>query len=403
LESEGHPKVMLCNRDSGKWFQIGRDLYSAIDASLAEGVAIDTIAEDLEQRSGVSRDKMRGFLDSLVENGMYEDAANPTPRALDEAYVLITQRCNLSCRHCSNAMDSQGLDMSASEASRVFEWLARSGGSPNVIITGGEPLLNRELPTILSEAKRILGTGISVQTNATLLDEAAIAMFDEYSVALDISLDGCDEQSVSLIRGPGVFGLVMRAIEQLRNREYSAPYGLSMTLTRETMYREEEFRALCERVGAKPTVRLMSMAGRAVDNADLLIPMPEESPNITMTLRDRDALMCANTCGGLRESLAVDADGSVFPCPNLMRDDFRAGHFTEIDPTALEQTQAFRNLDHYEVDSYPGCTACDVRYFCNNGGCIASNESTFGKMAMCGTKSCEDQQSLYRSALWKLA
>lgn len=403
LESEGHPKVILCNRDSGKWFQMGSDLYSTVDAALAEGMPMEELAADLSRRSGVPADRMHHFLQSLLDNGIYEDPENPVAETLQEAYILITQRCNLRCRHCSNAMDGHGVDMSASVAARIFEWLARSGGRPRVVLTGGEPLLNPDLPAILADAKRILGTEITVQTNGTLLDERFVRLFEEYGVILDISLDGYDEPSVTLVRGAGVFDRVMHAIDLLKRLEYSAPYGLSLTLTRETVAHEDRFRALCDRVGAKPTVRLISLAGRAVDNADLLVPIPEQFPNTPMSRETRDALMCAKTCSGLSESLAIDADGSVFPCPNLMRDEFRAGHFSEIDPTMLEQTQAFRNLEHYEVDSYPGCKECDVRYFCNNGGCIASNEGIQGQLALCGTKFCEFQQAEHRRALWTLA
>lgn len=61
--------------------------------------------------------------------------------------IMLTQRCNLHCRHCLGRHNANGEDMSFDTFREAFHHLGCL--DPNIILTGGEPFLNEDLPKIV--------------------------------------------------------------------------------------------------------------------------------------------------------------------------------------------------------------------------------------------------------------
>jgi uncharacterized protein len=113
-------------------------------------------------------------------------------------------QCNLKCSYCyQNPMRDAGneagpgYDLDAMMAAAVAEGAGRSngrGGATGVTLFGGEPLL---LPIAevrqLFEKARAIGAPIGIQTNGTLITDAHVALFKEFSVGVGVSMDGPDE------------------------------------------------------------------------------------------------------------------------------------------------------------------------------------------------------------------
>ncbi|MGH3737677.1 MAG: radical SAM protein [Micromonosporaceae bacterium] len=110
-------------------------------------------------------------------------------------------RCNLACPHCLD--DVSVPEMPSADRGRIAGILA-DAGVLGVDISGGEPLLLRDLPAL---ARRIASGGraaVSVTTNGWHLTRRV----DELAAALDairVSLDGPDGDTHDRIRGAGSF------------------------------------------------------------------------------------------------------------------------------------------------------------------------------------------------------
>jgi MoaA/NifB/PqqE/SkfB family radical SAM enzyme len=110
-------------------------------------------------------------------------------------------RCNLHCPQCLD--DTSVPEQSESDRSRIAGVLAASGVL-GVDISGGEPLLLRDLPGL---ARRVAGggrTAVSVTTNGWHLRRRAAELAEAVD-AIRVSLDGPDEDSHDRIRGAGSF------------------------------------------------------------------------------------------------------------------------------------------------------------------------------------------------------
>ena len=95
----------------------------------------------------------------------------------------ITARCNNNCRHCCinlPAGDSVARDkeLSFEELKEIIDE-AVSLGALWCLITGGEPLLREDFPALYLYLKK-KGLLVSVFTNAALMTEELVKLFQEY-------------------------------------------------------------------------------------------------------------------------------------------------------------------------------------------------------------------------------
>lgn len=110
-------------------------------------------------------------------------------------------RCNLHCPHCLD--DTSVPELSPADRARIAGVLA-DAGLLGVDISGGEPLLVKDLPVL---ARRIASNGhtvVSVTTNGWHLTRRAEELADAVD-AIRVSLDGPDAASHDRVRGAGSF------------------------------------------------------------------------------------------------------------------------------------------------------------------------------------------------------
>src|SRR3954465_1425799 len=81
-------------------------------------------------------------------------------REIRSLRVSVTDKCNFRCRYC---MPAEGLDwlerdelLSFEEIERLVRGVARRGGD-EIRLTGGEPLVRRDLPDLLGRLARTRG------------------------------------------------------------------------------------------------------------------------------------------------------------------------------------------------------------------------------------------------------
>ncbi|MGI8837824.1 MAG: radical SAM protein [Pyrinomonadaceae bacterium] len=112
-----------------------------------------------------------------------------------EAQIIPIRRCNLSCTYC-NEFDSSSQPVPLEEMIHRVELLAALG-TATITISGGEPLLHRELDEII---KRIRSHGMlaGLITNGYRLTDKRIKQLNEAGLDhLQISIDNVEPDDVS--------------------------------------------------------------------------------------------------------------------------------------------------------------------------------------------------------------
>jgi MoaA/NifB/PqqE/SkfB family radical SAM enzyme len=152
------------------------------------------------------------------------------PLGADYRVVQIhpTLHCNLRCLHCySSSAPEQHDQLPLAGLQRAIEDLSQEGFNV-ASVSGGEPLLYRELPELLGTARQ-LGMITSVTTNGMLLTPSKVEALRETANLVAISLDGVPEAHNRMRAHPRAFELMTEKLSLLRDAQI--PFGLIFTLT----------------------------------------------------------------------------------------------------------------------------------------------------------------------------
>ena len=144
----------------------------------------------------------------------------------------LIRRCNLTCMHCysiSADIDFPG-ELATGEVLSVMDDL-KAFGVPALILSGGEPLLRKDLFEIAARSKS-LGFYTALSTNGTLIDQPLALRIRELGFDyVGISLDGLRETHDKFRRKPGAFEKSLGALRLLR--DMGVKVGVRFTLTRD--------------------------------------------------------------------------------------------------------------------------------------------------------------------------
>lgn len=133
-------------------------------------------------------------------------------RPLRDLRISVTDRCNFRCTYCM-PREIFGPDyaflpkeqlLSNDEITRLATAFVELGVN-KIRLTGGEPLLRRDLPQLIEQLSEIAGLeDIALTTNASLLAVKAEAIKRAGLKRINVSLDALDDETFQAINDSGV-------------------------------------------------------------------------------------------------------------------------------------------------------------------------------------------------------
>src|SRR6476469_6913006 len=139
-------------------------------------------------------------------------------REVKSLRVSVTDKCNFRCRYC---MPAEGLEWLPRDEVLSFEEIARlvrvraAMGVEEVRLTGGEPLVRRDLPTLVEQLGAIPGvTDLSLTTNGVLLDRLAGPLVAAGLTRLNVSLDSLSHVRFTEITRRDALDRVLAGLEE---------------------------------------------------------------------------------------------------------------------------------------------------------------------------------------------
>ena len=399
---------------------IGHDVYAAvtdpatafwalvdkqrIEESIADGTPL--MAEYRTKADGFARE-MHALRFGLTPSGVY---LNPT------------ERCNLDCTYCylpgqqrskGSHMPEARLISALGTLREYFRSVMPAGRLPRAIFHGAEPLMNRDAVFAAIEQ---FGNDFAfgIQTNGTLLDDAALDFLTARTVSIGLSLDGPQIDITDATRktwgGKSVHDKVLAAMKKLRG--YGS-WSVITTCTTENLpyltqmvdlFHAHEVPTCmlntlrCTLPGArgvKPADGDMAKAlFAALDRTHALYRetgrklVVANFANILIAILAPTArrLMCdISPCGGGRAFFALAADGSLYPCSEFIGlPRFNGGNlFDNNGIQAALASDAFRIVTARDVDTFAPCNDCAIRHFCGSP-CPAEAHEMNGGMVRIG-------------------
>src|SRR6266852_485040 len=122
-------------------------------------------------------------------------------RPLRDLRISVTDRCNFRCVYCMPkevfGRDYRFLERRELLTFEEIERLAQSfvaHGVEKIRITGGEPLVRRDLEVLIRQLANIPGLDLTLTTNGSLLPQKARALKEAGLRRVTVSLDSLEDE-----------------------------------------------------------------------------------------------------------------------------------------------------------------------------------------------------------------
>jgi cyclic pyranopterin phosphate synthase len=177
-------------------------------------------------------------------------------REIKSLRVSVTDKCNFRCRYCMPAEGLEWLErdelLSFEEIERLVRVLARMGVD-EVRLTGGEPLVRRDLPTLVGMLAATPGVrDLSLTTNGVLLDRFAAPLVEAGLRRLNVSLDSLSHVRFAEITRRDALDRVLAGLAAAERHPELRPIKVNCVAIKG--FTEGEVPALAELARRKPYV-----------------------------------------------------------------------------------------------------------------------------------------------------
>ena len=298
--------------------------------------------------------------------------------SLQELWFHVTNRCNLSCRHClfTSGPDAGGELTAEQILSRAAE--AAELGCRIFALTGGEPLFHPEISQILNGLLAIPDAHVVILTNGLLIAELLAGDYDLSRVHLQVSVDGLSGQH-DAIRGNGTFATLRAQLLLLKERQL--PFTLSMCVERGNLQDMAELVDFAAEVGASnlhylwyfiqgrgsdagyvPPVEIFPQFVAAVEKAELLgIQIDNLTALKTQIFAPAGTIHDGSSSGW--ESAAIGPDAQLYPSAALVGNQRLATPITAGLKSAWQSSPVLEKIRQASIAE----NSSPLRYFTGGG------------------------------------
>lgn len=306
--------------------------------------------------------------------------------------IYITNACNLKCKHCfmlsGNKLENE---LTLGDWMKVLTSFKENGGE-FVTFSGGEPLMFKNFPQIISHAHD-LGLKSTVLSNGLLWSDKLIHELAPFIDEIQFSLDGVDEETNSMVRGSGHFEKVVDTIVKFANAGVKTSVATTFTYDNLNENTQTRYKNLVDLIKEKTSGKdvFFKLSKKLLPGRDVHFTAEEnekysaiikdiekhvdENADYENFLAGHTANLVAINCG--LGGISVSSDGNVYFC-NRINEMESFGNVTEK-PMSFFMEKGKEIHLATSVDNVIPCKDCELRYICN-GGCRIDDFDFAGKI-----------------------
>lgn len=211
---------------------------------------------------------------TLVEKYKEQEIKNHT---LIDLFWECTLSCNAACKHCGSSAEKRKYEgeLTTEEIKNAFKQIANDMDATKIFInvTGGEPLVRKDLCDVMEYATNELGFHWGMTTNGILLTEENIEKLRKANMeTISISIDGLEETHDEFRGVPNSYKKIINNLNNLKKSGYVKHIQVTTVFHKKNIKELEELYEVMLDLGLD-SWRLASMdpIGRANENNDLLL------------------------------------------------------------------------------------------------------------------------------------
>ena len=222
----------------------------------------------------MERDELEQYKNEIYEykKQLYKD------HILKQLFIEVTLMCNAKCEHCGSSCGDiiQKDEITKDEIYKVLEDIKNAGlyapESVMLNITGGEPLVRKDLFEIMAYANK-LGYPWGITTNGILINEDVVKKMKETNMySVSVSVDGLKETHESFRRVPRSFDKIMKGLELMINEPAIKVVQVTTCVNKKNINELEDLYKLFLKMGLKHwRIVEVDPIGRAYNNNEILL------------------------------------------------------------------------------------------------------------------------------------
>jgi len=350
----GSSKSCIYDFNTMKLYTVNNELAEKIDAINKGNITVDFIDKELHE-----------VLNQFISLGIITLTEAPKEHYINEikavdvgcvfAWIEISNRCNLKCRHCYNESDIHcDKIMSLYNYKIVIDNLVKLGVR-KVQIIGGEPFYDK------NELRKMLNYTIGkfqfieIFTNGTLITKEWFSFLAENKIHIALSVYSYNEKMHDRVTGcKGSWIKTNNTIAELK--KYGITYRICNVLMKDIEIGQKNTN-LYEISNKKDIVRMSGPANFSLLTDELIMKKLITKKTFHKPL---NKLLCRSLIAGhncFKNKIYISSNMEVFPC--VM--ERRIKHCTISKNEEIVLNDFIRN---YNKDCINECCYCEYRYAC---------------------------------------
>ena len=284
----------------------------------------------------------------------------------------ITLKCNALCEQCGSRCEAGSEEgLKKEEILGLLSDIKENIGTDMMLnVTGGEPLMRKDLFDIMKEAS-LMGFDWGMVSNGVLVDERAVSLMKNSGLkTITISIDGLEKTHESLRGLPGgSFDRIISAIKLLKKENFLDHLQVTFTANKKNLYELPELYNLLSAIGIDSLrTSFIDPIGRALEHPELLLSKEEMRwlfSFVNKANEKRGLPIVWGCCHFLKDEIkgrdfvcptgktiaSVLANGDIFVCPNvprrpeLIQGNIKKDRFSEVWETGFKYFREERRPD----------------------------------------------------------
>jgi radical SAM protein with 4Fe4S-binding SPASM domain len=320
-------KIFIYDRIDHIKYEINIEMFDLISSIHNNKLNYEESIKEFDQES----------IDQLIEMGiLIEDneeyipnIKNLTKQNNARIFIEITDKCNLNCKHCYGGFACNNTNYLSLD---TLENLINQGvelGTYEFDITGGEPLLYKDLETVLEKLYKS-GMLVSIFTNLTLMTNKHLEMFKKYGVKKIItSIDSCYPEIHDTFRGgKGSFEKTIKNLKEIK--ESGIEVAVNTMIGNHNLDYIDEMISFLQTLEVQFVLDVITNEGRAVDLTEDMNIAASTIKEIFYKYNDEiDETANYKHCGIGDRFIYVKSNNKIYICPSLAEEEYCVGELTE--------------------------------------------------------------------------
>lgn len=313
---------------------------------------------------------------------------------LRDLFWECTLTCNARCKHCGSSAEMKKYEdeLTTDEIKNAFKQIAEDMDSKEIFIyvTGGEPLVRKDLCDVMEYATNELGFSWGMTTNGILLTDDNIEKLKKANMeTVSISIDGLEETHNKFRGVPNSYKTIIENIKKLKTANFVKQIQVTTVFHKENINQIEKLYDVMVELGIDSwRVASMDPIGRAKLNEELLLDGTDLKKllDFVKSKKKKKKLKVLYACPGFlgldyekevragyfycRTGISIASilyNGDLFVCPNvpriksLIQGNIRKDNFKEVWDNKYKE---FRTKNRTKCEE---CEKCQYWDYCLGG------------------------------------